>query len=70
MLTSFSFLEQEGVFHLHVTYIIENIISMVFPAGNLSSGIFAYVEVSVLKKMQILLIGYYFLTYGSPPFYH
>ena len=40
-----------------MTYITENIIAMGFPAGDLSSGIFGYFEVSVLNGLQSLLIG-------------
>ncbi|XP_020238463.1 phosphatidylinositol 3,4,5-trisphosphate 3-phosphatase and protein-tyrosine-phosphatase PTEN2A-like [Cajanus cajan] len=35
---------QEGGFDLDMTYITENIIAMGFPAGDLSSGFFSYVE--------------------------
>lgn len=33
-----------------MTYITENIIAMGFPAGDMSSGFFGYVEVNFLKN--------------------
>lgn len=35
-----------------MTYITENIIAMGFPAGDMSSGFFGYVEVSKLESSQ------------------
>lgn len=39
---------QEGGFDLDLSYITENIIAMGFPAGDLSSGFFGYVEVETI----------------------
>ncbi|XP_010487885.1 PREDICTED: phosphatidylinositol 3,4,5-trisphosphate 3-phosphatase and protein-tyrosine-phosphatase PTEN2A [Camelina sativa] len=43
---------QEGGFDLDLTYITENIIAMGFPAGDMSSGFFGYVEGFYRNQME------------------
>ncbi|KAJ8766868.1 hypothetical protein K2173_009212 [Erythroxylum novogranatense] len=43
---------QEGAFDLDMTYITENIIAMGFPAGDMSSGFFGYVEGFYRNQME------------------
>ncbi|XXG56222.1 hypothetical protein AAC387_Pa03g3698 [Persea americana] len=43
---------QEGGFDLDMTYITENIIAMGFPAGDISSGFFGYVEGFYRNQME------------------
>nr|GEX61581.1 phosphatidylinositol 3,4,5-trisphosphate 3-phosphatase and protein-tyrosine-phosphatase PTEN2A [Tanacetum cinerariifolium] len=43
---------QEGGFDLDMTYITENIIAMGFPAGDMSSGFFGYVEGFYRNQME------------------
>ncbi|KAK2967625.1 hypothetical protein RJ640_030496 [Escallonia rubra] len=43
---------QEGGFDLDMTYITENIIAMGFPAGDMSSGFFGYVEGLYRNQME------------------
>ncbi|KAF3435450.1 hypothetical protein FNV43_RR22539 [Rhamnella rubrinervis] len=46
---------QEGGFDLDMTYITENIIAMGFPAGDMSSGFFGYVEGFYRNHMEEVL---------------
>lgn len=48
---------QEDGYDLDMTYITENIIAMGFPAGDMSSGFFGYVEVIVLRSQLINLFS-------------
>ncbi|CAK7329933.1 unnamed protein product [Dovyalis caffra] len=43
---------QEGGFDLDMTYITENVIAMGFPAGDMSSGFFGYVEGFYRNQME------------------
>lgn len=47
-----------------MTYITENIIAMGFPAGDMSSGFFGYVEVNI-AHIYFLDIFHLFQTYVS-----
>lgn len=44
-----------------MTYITENIIAMGFPAGDMSSGFFGYVEVSCLIYYVLLVLVVLFI---------
>ncbi|KAL4581179.1 hypothetical protein LXL04_017388 [Taraxacum kok-saghyz] len=52
---------QEGGFDLDMTYITENVIAMGFPAGDMSSGFFGYVEGFYRNHMEEVVR--YFETY-------
>jgi phosphatidylinositol-3,4,5-trisphosphate 3-phosphatase/dual-specificity protein phosphatase PTEN len=52
---------QEGGFDLDMTYITENIIAMGFPAGDMSSGFFGYVEGFYRNHMEEVIT--FFETY-------